>query len=171
MSLDDSPSLRTIEDLLAALPDANLLDLLRRARGKWPQRRFRPCPLGRRRLPRRLRHVPAEAVLAELRRNEGLRRLIGIDSKAGVSRPWNISRFEKAWATPRFLVHVKLRTDQSFAHAFLSQAALNSLGVAYPSELCGRTVLYSRRNHLPLSLASATDSNSSRSRNSSRKRL
>ena len=42
-----------------------------------------------------LRHVTTEAVLAELRRNDGLRRLIGIESEAGVPRPWNISRFEE----------------------------------------------------------------------------
>ena len=53
----------------------------------------------------------------------------------------------------------------------LSQAALNSFGVSYPSELCGRIVLYSRRNHDPFARASATDSNSIRSRNSSRNRL
>ena len=42
-----------------------------------------------------LRHVTTEAVLAELRRNEGLRRLIGIESERGVPKPWNISRFEE----------------------------------------------------------------------------
>ena len=42
-----------------------------------------------------LRHVTTEAVLGELRRNEGLRRLIGIESEAGVPKPWNISRFEE----------------------------------------------------------------------------
>ena len=42
-----------------------------------------------------LRHVTTEAVLAELRRNEGLRRLIGIESEGGVPKPWNISRFEE----------------------------------------------------------------------------
>ena len=41
-----------------------------------------------------LRHIPSEAVLAELRRNEGLRRIIGIESEAGVPKPWNVSRFE-----------------------------------------------------------------------------
>jgi hypothetical protein len=34
-------------------------------------------------------------VLAELRRNQGLRRLIGIESEAGVPKPWNLSRFEE----------------------------------------------------------------------------
>ena len=34
-------------------------------------------------------------MLGELRRNDGLRRLIGIESEAGVPKPWNISRFEE----------------------------------------------------------------------------
>ena len=29
-----------------------------------------------------------------MRRNEGLRRLIGIESEVGVPKPWNITRFE-----------------------------------------------------------------------------
>src|SRR5206468_1960449 len=41
-----------------------------------------------------LRHITTEAVLAELRRNEGLRRLIGIESEESVPNKWNISRFE-----------------------------------------------------------------------------
>jgi hypothetical protein len=41
-----------------------------------------------------LRHTTTEAVLAELRRNEGLRRLIGIASEADVPKKWNLSRFE-----------------------------------------------------------------------------
>src|SRR5262249_41535779 len=43
-----------------------------------------------------LRHVTTEAMRAELRRHDGLRRLIGIESEDGVPRPWNISRFEEA---------------------------------------------------------------------------
>lgn len=42
-----------------------------------------------------LRHITTEAVLAELGCNEGLRRLIGIESETGVPHPWNISRFEE----------------------------------------------------------------------------
>jgi len=41
-----------------------------------------------------LRHLTTEATLAELRRNEGLRRIIGIESEAAVPKKWNISRFE-----------------------------------------------------------------------------
>jgi Transposase DDE domain len=42
-----------------------------------------------------LRHITTEATLGELRRNAGLRALIGIDSEGGVPKPWNISRFEE----------------------------------------------------------------------------
>jgi hypothetical protein len=94
-SLEDSPSLQTIKDLLAALPDGKLLDSLRRARGKG--RNDYPVHVlwGVVVLRVVLRHVTTEAVLGELRRNEGLRRLIGIASEAGVPKPWNISRFEE----------------------------------------------------------------------------
>src|SRR6516162_10936254 len=93
--LEDSPSLQTLKDLLAALPDAQLLDSLRRARGKG--RNDYPVHVlwGVVVLRVALRHVTTEAVLAELRRNDGLRRLIGIESEPGVPRPWNISRFEE----------------------------------------------------------------------------
>jgi hypothetical protein len=92
--LEDSPSLQTIKDLLAALPDGKLLNSLRVARGKG--RRDYPVSVlwGVIVLRVALRHITTEAVLAELRRNDGLRRLIGIESEAGVPKPWNISRFE-----------------------------------------------------------------------------
>jgi hypothetical protein len=93
--LEDSPSLQTIKDLLALLPDGKLLNALRVARGKG--RNDYPVPVlwGVVVLRVVLRHVTTEAVLAELRRNEGLRRLIGIESETGVPKPWNISRFEE----------------------------------------------------------------------------
>jgi hypothetical protein len=92
--LEDSPSLRTIKDLLAALPDAKLLDSLRTARGKGRDDYPVPVLWGVVVLKVVLRHVTTEAVLAELRRNEGLRRLIGITSENAVPKKWNISRFE-----------------------------------------------------------------------------
>jgi hypothetical protein len=42
-----------------------------------------------------LRHVTTEAVLAERRRNEGWRRLLGVESEAGGPKPWNRSRLEE----------------------------------------------------------------------------
>jgi hypothetical protein len=41
-----------------------------------------------------LRHTGVEACLAELRRNAGLRQVIGIDTEAGVPKKWNVSRFQ-----------------------------------------------------------------------------
>jgi Transposase DDE domain/Transposase domain (DUF772) len=92
--LEDSPSLRTVKELLDALPDAKLLNSLRNARGKG--RNDYPVHVlwGVVVLRVVLRHITTEAVLAELRRNAGLRALIGIDSEAAVPKPWNISRFE-----------------------------------------------------------------------------
>lgn len=94
-SLEDSPSLKTIKDLLAAIPDGKLLNSLRAARGKGRNDYSVSALWGVIVLRIALRHVTTEAVLAELRRNEGLRRLIGIESEAGVPKPWNISRFEE----------------------------------------------------------------------------
>jgi Transposase DDE domain/Transposase domain (DUF772) len=93
--LEDSPSLRTIKDLLASLPDGRLLNSLRNARGKGRNDYPVSVPWGVVVLRIAVRHITTEAVLAELRRNDGLRRIIGIDSEAGVPKPWNISRFEE----------------------------------------------------------------------------
>ena len=92
--LEDSPSLRTIKDLLATLPDGTLLQSLRAARGKG--RNDYPVSVlwGVVVLRVALRHLTTEATLAELRRNEGLRRIIGIQSEAAVPKKWNLSRFE-----------------------------------------------------------------------------
>jgi hypothetical protein len=93
--LEDSPSLRTIKELLASLPDGKLLNSLRTARGKG--RNDYPVSVlwGVVVLRIALRHITTEGVLNELRRNDGLRRIIGIESEADVPKPWNISRFEE----------------------------------------------------------------------------
>src|SRR6516165_7511146 len=92
--LEHSPSLQTLRDLLAALPDGKLLQSLRAARGKG--RNDYPVSVlwGVVVLRVALRHLTTEATLAELRRNEGLRRIIGIESEAAVPKKWNLSRFE-----------------------------------------------------------------------------
>jgi len=92
--LEDSPSLKTIKELLAALPDGKLLDSLRVARGKGRNEYPVSVLWGVIVLGVALRHLTTEAMLDELRRNEGLRRLIGIESEAGVPNKWNMSRFE-----------------------------------------------------------------------------
>jgi len=91
--LEDSPSLASINKFLASIPDAKLLEGLQQHRGRgrddYPVHALWGVVL----LRIGLRHVSAEATLAELQRNEGLRRLIGIEAEAGVPKAWNVSRF------------------------------------------------------------------------------
>ena len=91
--LQDSPSLGTIRQFLRSIPDAKLLEGLRQHRGRGRN----DCPVhvawGVVLLRIALRHVSVEATLAELGRNEALRRLIGIETEEGVPKSWNISRF------------------------------------------------------------------------------
>jgi hypothetical protein len=91
--LQDSPSLNTIKQFLASIPDAKLLEGLR----QWRGRGRNDCPVhvawGVVLLRIALRHGDFEATLAELGRNEALRRLIGIEKEENVPKSWNISRF------------------------------------------------------------------------------
>ena len=91
--LEDSPSLRTIRTFLEAVPDEKLLASLRcwrgRGRDDYPVRVLWGTLL----LTIVLRHTSTESCLGELCRNEGLRRLIGIDGESGVPKKWNMSRF------------------------------------------------------------------------------
>lgn len=93
--LEDSPTLQTIERLLAAIPDGKLLDSLRTSRGKGRDDFPVSVLWGVVVLTVALRHPSTQACLAELKRNEGLRRLIGIESENAVPSKWNISRFEE----------------------------------------------------------------------------
>jgi hypothetical protein len=94
-ALEDSPSLATIKQLLASIPDAALLDSLRQARGHGRDDHPISVLWGVLLLTILLRHVHFEACLAELRRNDDLRALIGIprDEESKVPDSWNVSRF------------------------------------------------------------------------------
>jgi len=105
--LEDSPSLQTIKNLLAALPDGKLLNSLRTARGKGRDDYPVSVLWGVVVLRVALRHITTEAVLAELRRNEGLRRIIGIESENGVPHKWNMSRFEDVLGQEPHRTHLK----------------------------------------------------------------
>jgi hypothetical protein len=105
--LEDSPSLQTVKEILAVLPDAKLLDSLRNARGKGRDDYPIAVLWGVVVLQVALRHITTEAVLGELRRNEPLRRLVGIESEAGVPKKWNMSRFEEALGQEPHRTHLK----------------------------------------------------------------
>lgn len=91
--LEDSPSLMSIAEILRSLPDAKLLEGLRRHRGRG--RNDYPVHVlwGVVVLQIVLRHSDCEAVLGELRRNAALRLLIGAEREKDVPKGWNISRF------------------------------------------------------------------------------
>jgi len=91
--LEDSPGLGTIKAFLAAIPDAQLLDGLRQTRGRGRNEYPVHVLWGVVLLTVILRHSNWEACLADLRRNEALRRLIGIESEKAVPKKWNLSRF------------------------------------------------------------------------------
>ena len=92
--LEDSPSLQTIRHFLHSLPDAKLLDSLRRQRGRGRDDYPVTALWGVCVLTPLLRHQTLEATLAELRRNAALRQLIGIVQEKKVPKKWNISRFQ-----------------------------------------------------------------------------
>lgn len=92
-SLEDGPTLKTIRQLLETIPDEPLLASLEKARGKG--RDDYPVGVLWRTivLAIALRHHTIDGFLGELRRNESLRKLIGIESEDRVPRSWNLSRF------------------------------------------------------------------------------
>lgn len=105
-SLEDSPTHKTIKQLLEIIPDEALLNSLNEARGK-----------GRNDVPVRvawgvlvlsiaLRHPTLEHCLGELRRNEPLRKLIGIESEEAVPKKWNLSRFLDRLGQEPHLTHL-----------------------------------------------------------------
>jgi hypothetical protein len=92
--LEDCPSLHTLRELLAVIPDGPLLEALRQYRGGGRNEYPVIVLWGVCVLTSALRHTSVEACLGELRRNPALRQVIGIDSEAGVPKKWNVSRFQ-----------------------------------------------------------------------------
>jgi hypothetical protein len=106
-ALEDSPSLHSIREVLAAIPDSDLLDSLRQARGKgrddYPVHVLWGVILCR----IVLRHPSTQACLAELGRNAALRRVIGIELEEQVPKAWNMSRFEEVLGEEPHRTHLK----------------------------------------------------------------
>jgi hypothetical protein len=91
--LEDHPSLATLADLLAVLPDADLLAGLRAARGKGRDDYPVEVLWGVVVFTVALRHTSFEPCLAELHRNPALCRLLHLSSVADIPHSWNVSRF------------------------------------------------------------------------------
>lgn len=92
-ALEDSPTIKTIKQLLEVIPDDALLESLTAARGKGRNDVSLRTAWGVLVLSVALRHPTIEHCLAELRRNETLRKLIGIKCEDSVPKKWNLSRF------------------------------------------------------------------------------
>jgi hypothetical protein len=92
-ALEDTPTGRTLKLLLEILPDGPLLDSLQAARGHGRDDVPVRVVWGILVLSVALRHPTIEHCLGELRRNETLRRLLGIESEDTVPQKWNLSRF------------------------------------------------------------------------------
>ncbi len=92
-ALDDSPSLQTLREFLATIPDERLLDSLRQARGKGRDDYPLSALWGTFLLAIVLRHHTMDACLQELQRNPALRLLVGIETEEDVPKAHNMSRF------------------------------------------------------------------------------
>jgi Transposase DDE domain/Transposase domain (DUF772) len=91
--LEVSPTLATLRQALQAIPDAALLDALRRRRHNGCDTYSVSVLWGVLLLSILLRHTTTEACLEELRRNAPLRLLVGIESEDRVPNGWNLTRF------------------------------------------------------------------------------
>lgn len=142
-ALEDSPRLSTIRRLLAALPDAALLEGLRRARGRG--RNDYPVHVlwGVVVLTAALRHPHFEACLEELARNAELRKLIGIESEERVPKKWNVSRFLQTLGEEPHRTRLREVFD---VMARRLAAAVPDLGQAAAGDA---TALSARRHHDP----------------------
>jgi hypothetical protein len=122
--LEDSPSLGTLKAFIACIPDAELLEGLRQERGHgrndYPVHVLWGVVL----LTIALRHSGWEACLGELRRNEALRRLIGIESEGDVPKGWNISRFLDRLGEEPHLTRVREIFDRMISRLGIAVADL-----------------------------------------------
>jgi hypothetical protein len=155
-ALEDSPSLGTIKRLLATIPDAALLDSLRQARGHGRDDHPVRVLWGVLLLTIVLRHVHFEACLAELRRNDDLRALIGIprDDEHQVPDSWNVSRFLQVLGQEPHRVHLQAVYDHM----------VHRLAVAVPDLGChtagDASALNARRNKKRQASAATATTNS-----------
>lgn len=147
--LEDNPSLHTVKELLQAIPDRPVLEYLRARRGRGRDDYPVEVLWGTVLLTIALRHVSVEACLAELRRNTGLRLLIGIETAADVPKPWNMSRFMKTLGEPACMEMV----ETAFAEmARRLGEAVPSLGVDTAGDSTGLSARRDRGvapQHLP----------------------
>jgi hypothetical protein len=120
--LDDGPEIAFLREALEVIPDARLLRLLHEARANGRDDYPVHVSWGVVLLAIMLRHLTIADCLAELRRNAELRRLIGIETVAGVPHKYNMSRFIQTLGQEPFLSEMRQIFD----------ALVQRLGTAVP---------------------------------------
>ena len=110
-ALEDSPTLSVVRRCIEAVPDAALLEGLRRARGRG--RDDFPVALlwGVALLTPLLRHASYDACLGEVRRNPALKRLLGVETDDQIPKHWNLSRFLDVLGHPAHLAAIRACFD------------------------------------------------------------
>ncbi len=106
-ALEDSPSLGVVRRSLEAIPDAPLLDGLRRARGRGRDDFPVSVLWGVALLTPLLRHASYDACLGEVRRNPALKRIVGIETDDQIPKHWNLSRFLDVLGHPAHLAAIR----------------------------------------------------------------
>jgi hypothetical protein len=147
--LEDSPSLGTIGQFLEAVPDGELLESLRRWRGKGRDDYPISACWGVLLLTILLRHPTIQACLNELGRNAALRQLIGIDSEAGVPKGWNMTRFMDVLGSRPHLDLLHKIFDQMVGPLARAVADLGSHTAGDSSGLSCRRQAHKNKDGLP----------------------
>jgi hypothetical protein len=110
-ALEDSPTLQSLRVLLESIPDHELLESLRAARGKGRDDYPVEVLWGTLLLAIALRHVSIDACLEELRRNPALLLLLGVEEEGKVPGPDNMSRFLATLGEEPHLTHLRRTFD------------------------------------------------------------
>jgi hypothetical protein len=110
-ALEDSPSLAVVRRCLEAIPDAAILEGLRRARGRGRDDFPVSVLWGVAILTPMSRHASYDACLGEVRRNPALKQVLGVETDDQVPKHWNLSRFLDALGHPAHLAAIRAAFD------------------------------------------------------------
>ena len=136
--LEDCPTLATIRDFLATVPDQELLDGLRQARGHGRDDYGVDLLWRVVLLTVALRHPTFNACLAELHRNPSLCRLLGVAEEADIPHGWNLSRFLAVLGQEPFLAELVSLFDVMVRHLGEAIADLGRHTAGDATALSGR---------------------------------
>lgn len=137
--LDDQPDLKALRHVLDSVSDEKLLHALSTARDRG--RDDYPVTVLWRTLLASivLRHPTMEACLAELARNDGLCRVVGIEPAGKLPKAWNMSRFLANLGQPDYLSLIRQIFDRQVAELGAVVPDLGAHTAADSTHLCTRT--------------------------------